>query len=89
MKFKREVEPIMRDSDDIEDEITKTTKTVIKDVLMSIDLTTSAYHLSDFRDDITRQLLSRNIGESILHDSVDFIVAKTLLYFQTYSKGFP
>ena len=51
LKFKREVELIMRDSDDTEDECTET---VIKDVLMSMDLTTSAYHLSDLREKVTR-----------------------------------
>ena len=50
LKFKREVELIMRDSDDTEDECTET---VIKDVLMSMDLT-SAYHLSDLREKVTR-----------------------------------
>ena len=76
----------MRDSDDIEDEYTET---VIKDVLKSIDLTASAYHLYDLREEVTRQLFSPNIGESILHDSVDCLVAKTLLYFQAHSKYFP
>ena len=51
LKFKREVELIMRDSDDTEDECTET---VIKDGLMSMDLTTSAYHLSDLREKVTR-----------------------------------
>ena len=62
MKFKREVELIIRDSDDIEDECTET---VIRDVLMSMDLTTSAYHLSDFCKEVTKQLFLRKIGESI------------------------
>ena len=86
LKFKREVELILRDSDDIEDECTET---VIKDVLMSMDLKTSAYHLSDLREEVTRQLFSRNIGESILHNSVDCLAAKTLLCFQVHSKCFP
>ena len=62
LKFQREVELITRDSDDTEDECTET---VIRDVFMSMDLTTSAYHLSDFREEVNRQLFSRNIGESI------------------------
>ena len=86
MKFKREVELIIRDSDYIEDDCTET---IIKDVLMSMDLTTSVYHLSDLREEVTRQLFSRNIGERILHDSVDCLVAKTLLCFQARSKCFP
>ena len=57
----------MRDSDDFED---KCTETVIKDVLMSMDFTTSAYHLSDLCGEVNRILFSRNISESILHDSV-------------------
>ena len=87
LKFQREVELIMRDSGDTEDECTET---VIKDVLVSMDLTTSVYHLSDFREEVTRQLFSRNIGESIVfHDSVDCLVAKTFLCFQAHSKCFP
>ena len=75
----------MRDSDDTEDECTET---AIKDALMSMDLA-SAYHLSDLREEVTRQLFSRNIGESIRHDSVDHLVAKILLCFQAHSKCFP
>ena len=86
LKLKREVELIMRDSDDTEDECTET---VIKDVPMSMDLTTSAYHLSEVREEVTRQLFSQNIGESILHDSVDCLVAKTLSCFQAHPKCFP
>ena len=86
LKFKQEVELIMRDSDDIEDECTET---VISHVLMSVDLTTSAYHLSDLCKEVTKQLFLRKIGESILHDSVGCIVAKTLSCFLTHSKRFP
>ena len=53
-----------------------------------LDLT-SAYHLSDLREEVTGQLLSRNIGEGILHEFIDCIVGKTLLCFQTHSKCFP
>ena len=84
LKFKFKF--IMSDSNDIEDECTKT---VIKDVLMSKDLTTSAYHLSDLCEEVTRQLLSWNIGESILYNSVDSIVGKTFLCFQAHSRSFP
>ena len=86
LKFKQEVELIMRDSDDIED---KCTETVISHVLMSVDLTTSAYHLSDLCKEVTKQFFLRKIGESILHDSVGCIVAKTLSCFLTHSKRFP
>ena len=58
LKFKREIEFIMKDIDDIEGECTKT---IIKDVRMSMNLT-SAYHLSNLREEVSRQLLSRNIG---------------------------
>ena len=70
----------MRDSDDTEDECTET---VIKYVLMSMDLTTSAYHLSDLHEEVNRQLFSQDIGESILHDFVDCLVAKTLAFSDT------
>ena len=76
----------MRDSDDIEDECTKT---VIKDVLMCMGLTKSAYHVSDLHEEVTRQILSRNIGDSMLHDSENCILAKTLFCFKIHSKGFP
>ena len=45
LKFKREVELIVRDRNDTEDECTET---VIKHVLMSMDLAASAYHQSGF-----------------------------------------
>ena len=76
----------MRDIDDIEDECTKT---VIKDVLMCMGLTKSAYHVSDLHEEVTRQILSRNIGDSMLHDSGNCILAKTLFCFKIHSKGFP
>ena len=86
LKFKQEVELIMTDSDDIEDECTKT---VIKDVLVSMDLTTSAYHLSDLREEVTRQLLSRNIGESIVHNSVECLVAKIFAFSSLFKMFSP
>ena len=46
LKFRREVEFIMRNSDNSEDECAET---AIKDVLISKDLTTSAYYLFDLR----------------------------------------
>ena len=54
LKFKGEVELLMRDIEDIEDDCTET---IIKNVLMSMDLV-SAYHLSDLLEELTRQLLS-------------------------------
>ena len=57
----------MRDSNDFED---KCTETVIHNVLISMDFTASAYHLSDLCEEVNRILFSRNISESILHDSV-------------------
>ena len=48
LKFKREVELIMRDINYIEDEWTKT---VTKGVLMSIDFTSRAQHLSDLQEE--------------------------------------
>ena len=86
LKFKLEDELIMRDNDDIENECTKT---IIKNLLISIDLATGAYHLSDLCEEVTRHLTSWNIAERILHDSVDCIVAKTPWCFQTHSKCFP
>ena len=50
----REFELIKRDIEDIED---KCTESIIKDVLMSMDLI-RAYHLSDLPEELTRQLLS-------------------------------
>ena len=50
LKFKLEDELIMRDNDDIENECTKT---VIKNLLISIDLATGAYHLSDLCEEVT------------------------------------
>ena len=76
----------MRDSDDTED---KCTETVIKYVLMSMDLTTSAYHLSDLHEEGNRQLFSRDISESILHDSVDCLVAKTLVFSDIFKMFSP
>ena len=55
----------------------------------SMDLTTSACYLSDLYKEVAKQLFLQKIGESILHDSVDCIVAKTLSCFQTHSKKFP
>ena len=52
LKFKGKVEIIMRDINDFEDEYIRT---IIKDVLMSINLT-SACHLSDNREEVARQL---------------------------------
>ena len=83
LKFKREIELIMRDSDD------ECTETVIKYVLMSMDLTTSAYHLSDLHEEVNRQLFSQDIGESILHDFVDCLVAKTLVFSDTFKMFSP
>ena len=77
---------MMGDIDDIEYECNEA---IINDVLISTDLTASAYYLPDLREEVTRQLLSQNIGESILNGFVDSIVGKTLLYFQTHSKCFP
>ena len=77
---------MMGDIDDIEYECNEA---VINDVLISTDLTASAYYLSDLREEVTRQLLSQNIGDSILNGFVDSIVGGTLLYFQTHSKCFP
>ena len=62
LKFKREVEQIMSEGDNIEDE---NTETIIKDVLMTMDLTSKAYHLSDIREEVSRQLSLHNEGESI------------------------
>ena len=50
----REFELIKRDIEDIED---KCTESIIKDVLMSMDLI-CAYHLFDLPEELTRQLLS-------------------------------
>ena len=50
----REFELIKRDIEDIED---KCTESIIKDVLMSMDLI-RAYHLSYLPEELTRQLLS-------------------------------
>ena len=55
LKFKLEDELIMRDNDDIENECTKT---IIKNLLISIDLATGAYHLSDLCEEVTRHLTS-------------------------------
>ena len=84
-RFKREVELIMRDIDDIEDECTET---IEKYVFMSMNLT-SAYHLSDLREKVARQLSSRNVGECILYEFIDCIIGKTLLCFQAHSKCVP
>ena len=48
LKFKREVELIMRDINYIEDECTKT---VTKGALMSMDFTSRAQHLSDLQEE--------------------------------------
>ena len=56
---------------------------------MSMGLITSTYHLSDLCKEVTKQLFLRKIGESILHDSADCVIAKALLCFQTHSKRFP
>ena len=55
LKFKLEDELIMRDNDDIENECTKT---IIKNLLISIDLATGADHLSDLCEEVTRHLTS-------------------------------
>ena len=55
LKFKLEDELIMRDNNDIENECTKT---IIKNLLISIDLATGAYHLSDLCEEVTRHLTS-------------------------------
>ena len=55
LKFKLEDELIMRDNDDIENECTKT---IIKNLLISKDLATGAYHLSDLCEEFIRHLTS-------------------------------
>ena len=53
-----------------------------------LDLT-SAYHLFDLREEVTRQLLSRNIGEGILHEFIDCIVGKRSFVFRHIQNVFP
>lgn len=55
LKFKLEDELIMRDNNDIENECTKT---IIKNLPISIDSATGAYHLSDLCEEVTRHLTS-------------------------------